>query len=1632
MDAIRKPWIENGVKKNLEVLTEIRRSRQTKQLKKITTKPTDYIGKHGELSVRAEKRRLVQIIQWLNYRKPNDTGNLSPLTNTCAQVSDKYIMIYAEFTPDCVRDYESKKGAPITEDTAGNIIQLEEFEMFFKGTDGQQFFKNVDFNEQAKALKESAKNTTADGEAPSLVPQLSPPEVTLRIHQFTVIWEKSAGAPPIKLGYPVPVRERVRSILKVLPWVITSQPQPQAERKQTNSENEKHGEKGQKVGKTNGEHTRPSKRRKSKRVLEEDDLDDDAISQMPFATQIAPTVMTPLSKAKKTPAIPSKGLEQTAGKDLYRPGPTKLSASIVSQGSRTDSSKSQNSTGHQSTSLSNGSQSFSVEIETRIPAATGKTKGMRPNPLAINDQKGPQLHQHDSVRKKKTQGKAKPPLEYIGPPSLNSDSLFHPGWEGMTEVTSADVTITKEQKAKLADESSWFKNSMLPPYRNGKKDTIHQKGSINEEIDCIYDLPAPPLPPPQPPDGSKSLHNVESSDSEFDGLSWSSSQDFPFGEVGKDIMPPDSSACQITDQANTIHTPQAVTDMTPEDGESIGPSNSEIKSHPPSESEKSPPSKPSTPLDNLDDEDSDDSPRRRLRRQGASFPDRSSISEDGSPEASNVTPTKKRLWKASTLRSEPESSYTDSSEVESDVEAALMVNPTGMTNVAKYGILRSQNLVIKKKEKVRRRERLSKGLPAESEEECRISEPEPYDGYSSSDEKSGGIERKSQSGTPAAADVSEITVTRDNLGSAASRSNILNEELPSAQESGVNTPPMGVENNTSGISNDVEPHLAAENQTGESGLIDIESHPSAIIVQCNSKTTSSTSKHRVPPNTALTHGLRATRDDSDSDDEIPQAEPRPYLKNRGGTGNINIGAVQKERLSALHLGALSTKSSLSLPGNSGKTMKPNSLKPALAEKPSGLGVSHKIQSARGQKSRASVSSVESVESFPSTNPRQKGAIVQVADTPHALPKAAELDHPNKKYHQSGKGGKDVVNTKYASDDEEIIPATAFSSAVQKAGKNAAEVPTTKTVTNDTDILDSITVGLPTKSTASNVDVARAPTSDQKSPLEGSDLRRQTFAVVIPPKLIWKDTDSYGFSVGSRAISDDAKRERHRKHQAEYSRKRFLREQEAAARARDSQTGRQTTDTDGGPTDDLVNSSLKRKNTEEGPVGGLKSNRKRKYVKRLDFGSQEAEFIDITEMAREHKRAYIESLTSSEKGSVHTSGSHTDSEHDKVEHSASPKSNPPRTDSPHISPAKDAVNNMTATSISPKTGTKAPMAESHGTAQLPQSVPDDRAQAAGPRLPPPPSEDLPSRRTNKFPESTQGQFQPEIPPSSAPISATQQILQAILAKEGIKNGPSFNALVNSKSRYSSFGGASPRSSPGPSHSSRRSSAASGISKPSRKPRASMGGYRTTDVGSSSITSPAARSSSSGSTSRQSSVASRTPVPPAPRSSPPPVSPYRRKLDHNAADSDDDTADGSSPDVIPAKCAERVQRTLVPLDRFSELLSREKVEKVMDYSGIPGRELSVLLPGYNNLSLARKAQLREWKKIYFGPGEVELKGDDEREGEEADESRDFERVESLKELPKERLEEEEWWREEVTPMKKFVKGFKGMKSVRKELL
>ena len=75
-------------------------------------------------------------------------------------------------------------------------------------------------------------------------------------------------------------------------------------------------------------------------------------------------------------------------------------------------------------------------------------------------------------------------------------------------------------------------------------------------------------------------------------------------------------------------------------------------------------------------------------------------------------------------------------EDDSDLEAQPFVNPSGKTNVARYGLLGSQKLIYKKKRKL---EQLSLGLPDEQNNPAEISEAESYSGYSSSEERGSGM-----------------------------------------------------------------------------------------------------------------------------------------------------------------------------------------------------------------------------------------------------------------------------------------------------------------------------------------------------------------------------------------------------------------------------------------------------------------------------------------------------------------------------------------------------------------------------------------------------------------------------------------------------------------------------------------------------------------------------------------------------------------------------------------------------------------------------------------------------------------------------------------------------------------------------
>ena len=47
-------------------------------------------------------------------------------------------MIEAEFTSKCVHEFESEYGNAITDNTIHNILQLENFEMVYKGSDAHK------------------------------------------------------------------------------------------------------------------------------------------------------------------------------------------------------------------------------------------------------------------------------------------------------------------------------------------------------------------------------------------------------------------------------------------------------------------------------------------------------------------------------------------------------------------------------------------------------------------------------------------------------------------------------------------------------------------------------------------------------------------------------------------------------------------------------------------------------------------------------------------------------------------------------------------------------------------------------------------------------------------------------------------------------------------------------------------------------------------------------------------------------------------------------------------------------------------------------------------------------------------------------------------------------------------------------------------------------------------------------------------------------------------------------------------------------------------------------------------------------------------------------------------------------
>ena len=109
--------------------------------------------------------------------------------------------------------------------------------------------------------------------------------------------------------------------------------------------------------------------------------------------------------------------------------------------------------------------------------------------------------------------------------------------------------------------------------------------------------------------------------------------------------------------------------------------------------------------------------------------------------------------------------------------------------------------------------------------------------------------------------------------------------------------------------------------------------------------------------------------------------------------------------------------------------------------------------------------------------------------------------------------------------------------------------------------------------------------------------------------------------------------------------------------------------------------------------------------------------------------------------------------------------------------------------------------------------------------------------------------------------------------------------------------------------------------------------------------------------------------------------------------------------------------------------EKPERIGNYASIEGRDVNVLIPGYNRLSAEKKSKLNDLRNEYFGPGELGMQPSEFVTAEEEGRQRRIQEFRNRlkKEVPKKKL----WWQEDDTPVRSYSRKLGAVKSVKQEL-
>ncbi|KAF8432881.1 hypothetical protein BGX38DRAFT_1276407 [Terfezia claveryi] len=809
---------------------------------------------------------------------------------------------------------------------------------------------------------------------------------------------------------------------------------------------------------------------------------------------------------------------------------------------------------------------------------------------------------------------------------------------------------------------------------------------------------------------------------------------------------------------------------------------------------------------------------------------------------------------------------------DTDGETQLMLNPHGTTNVAKFGLLRSQALVYKKEEERKKQERLSLGLPEEEDEgvtNFRISEPEPYDGYSSSEDKEQERQRKARSITancssdhsgPNEAKYSSLSPALDldginspsyqssDVSSHASSGGKYDRRLESSHCEG----PFVVAPDTihPGLASPTHPRDAFRQNDSE--VDSLEDPPQAVSASNRDKSSTSNAMSQLAvrgsPRKLTAQEpivLEDHHEDEDDEDEIPQAIPTAYVAPR----TSHIAVVQVHEIESDKRGKfqeLEPVSDVASPnGDAGKPSASIALTsrdqiPLLAHEKKDWDTPSRDVS---QPERAKFSlrpedkpAIQEVV-FPSTAPQRQGATIQVKDTPYPLTKSVSYQKLTAAGTFKTLGSDENPAVLYLEGDE-IIPGTPSSS--------------------------------------------------------------QPFEVVIP-----------------------------------------------------------------------VQQGIKRKNCVENPTAESKKLWKRPRIRKLEFGSQEAGFKDLSDLAKEHKKRYLESVRSSIK-SVEE-GNALDGH--KIERMQVPDGQRVAAEKgPVVAPLPPP---LTIPLLSVNTAMPSPTFMQPPILKLKES-PVSVAQMS-----------LSSRRS-----STSTRRREQSQPKSE--SSTQKALKAIIAaKRASLSGNSPGPISPSNALFTSVSPAS------------RSSTVSRTPHKVMKPVSSRNSLN-------SVPSLAF----AGSLPDQHN--------PSRKTHPPTKAAHHALKILNSDDAASDTGDVISARPPPPRTQE-VQMTLIPSVAAPPL--PEKPERIGNYASIEGRDINVLIPGYNRLPAEEKSRLNDLRKAYFGPGELELQSSELVTAEEESRQRRIQefRDRFKEEVPKKKL----WWQEDDTLVRSYNRKLGAVKSVKQEL-